>query len=177
MVARSEQSPAATEQKSPVTGASAVISNLLGAFAAMADNTDLDTVLERVISASCQLVDARFGALGVIGPDQTLGNFITVGLDDDQISLIPSLPQGHGVLGLLITQPHPVRLHDLREHDVAVGFPPHHPPMTSFLGVPIRIQGTVFGNLYLTEKNGEGISPTPTRNCSSPWRPRPASPS
>ncbi|WP_043443645.1 GAF domain-containing sensor histidine kinase [Arthrobacter sp. L77] len=144
------------ELKNPVTGASAGISNLLGAFAAMADNTDLNTVLERVISASCQLVDARFGALGVIGPDQTLGNFITVGLDDDQISRIPSLPQGHGVLGLLIAQPHPVRLHDLREHDVAVGFPAHHPQMKSFLGVPIRIHGTVFGNLYLTEKNGGG---------------------
>lgn len=102
MVALSKHLPAAFEQKNLVTGTSAGISNLLGAFAAMADDTDLNTVLERVISASCQLVDARFGALGVMGPDQTLGNFITIGLEDDQISRIPSLPQGHGVLGLLI---------------------------------------------------------------------------
>lgn len=122
----------------------------------MADDIDLDTVLERVISASCQLVDARYGALGVIGPEQTLGHFITVGLLDDEIRRIPSLPQGHGVLGLLVSEPRPLRLTDLRQHERAVGFPEHHPRMTSFLGVPIRIHGTVFGNLYLTEKNGSG---------------------
>ncbi|MCU1632663.1 MAG: putative signal transduction histidine kinase [Micrococcaceae bacterium] len=135
-------------------GTSTGIGNLLAAFAAMADDIDLDTVLKRVILAACQLVDARYGALGVIGPDQTLSQFITVGLEDDEIAQIASLPRGEGVLGLLITEPQPIRLHDLRQHDRAVGFPKHHPQMTNFLGAPIRIHGTVFGNLYLTEKNG-----------------------
>ncbi len=136
------------------SGSTPAIGELLGAFAAMAEDMDLDTVLERVTSAACQLVDARFGALGVVGPDRMLSQFVTVGLDDGEIRRIGSLPQGHGVLGLLITDPQPLRLHDLREHPRAVGFPSHHPRMTSFLGVPIRIHGTVFGNLYLTEKNG-----------------------
>ncbi|WP_307083169.1 GAF domain-containing sensor histidine kinase [Arthrobacter agilis] len=121
----------------------------------MADDIDLDTVLERVISAACQLVDAHYGALGVIGPNGTLGQFITVGLQDDHIKRIGSPPQGHGVLGLLVSEPRPLRLQDLRHHDRATGFPERHPQMGSFLGVPIRIHGTVFGNLYLTEKNGE----------------------
>lgn len=132
------------------------IENLLAAFASMADDIDLDAVLERVISAACQLVDARYGALGVIGPDQTLSQFITVGIEDDEADRIASLPRGYGVLGLLIVEPRPIRLHDLRQHERAVGFPDHHPQMTSFLGVPVRIRDTVFGNLYLTEKNGGG---------------------
>ncbi|THJ67467.1 GAF domain-containing sensor histidine kinase [Arthrobacter echini] len=130
------------------------IGSLLDAFGAMAEDMDLDTVLERVTTAACQLVDARFGALGVVGPDRKLSQFVVVGLDDDAARRIGSLPEGHGVLGLLITDPRPLRLHDLREHPRSVGFPAHHPRMTSFLGVPIRIHGKVFGNLYLTEKNG-----------------------
>ncbi|GAA1336579.1 GAF domain-containing sensor histidine kinase [Arthrobacter roseus] len=136
------------------SGTPAGIGDLLAAFAAMADDIDLDTVLERVISAACQLVDARFGALGVIGPDRMLSHFITVGLRDDEVQRIGALPTGHGVLGLLMSEPHPVRLSDLRQHLRATGFPANHPQMSSFLGVPIRIHGTVFGNLYLTEKNG-----------------------
>ncbi|WP_181035056.1 GAF domain-containing protein [Arthrobacter sp. B0490] len=143
--------PAGTPGQSPTaTG----IEDLLSAFAAIADDLDLDAVLERVVSAACQLVDARFGALGVIGPDRMLGHFITVGLDDDEIGRIGPLPRGHGVLGLLITEPRPVRLADLRRHPLAYGFPAEHPQMTSFLGVPIRIHDRVFGNLYLTEKRG-----------------------
>ncbi len=142
--------PATQDQALTPTG----IENLLAAFAAIADDLGLETVLERVISAACRLVDARFGALGVIGPDRMLSHFITVGLDDDQITRIGSLPRGHGVLGLLITEPHPLRLTDLRRHPQAYGFPAHHPQMTSFLGVPIRVHDTVFGNLYLTEKHG-----------------------
>lgn len=130
------------------------VEHLLAAFAAIADDLGLDTVLERVISAACQLVDARFGALGVIGPHRRLSHFITVGLQDDEIHRIGPLPTGHGVLGLLITEPHPLRLSDLRDHPLSYGFPAHHPQMTSFLGVPIRIHDRVFGNLYLTEKNG-----------------------
>lgn len=132
------------------------IDHLLAGFAAIAENQSLQTVLERVVSAACRLVDARFAALGVIGPDGILSHFITVGLDEDQISRIGELPVGHGVLGLLITEPKPLRLHDLRKHPSSFGFPAGHPQMTSFLGVPIRVRDTVFGNLYLTEKNGGG---------------------
>ncbi|MFJ6281370.1 GAF domain-containing sensor histidine kinase [Arthrobacter subterraneus] len=128
--------------------------NLLGAFAAIAEDLGLDAVLERVIAAACQLVDARFGALGVIGTDRMLSHFITVGLENEEIRRIGPLPTGHGVLGLLIDEPRPLRLSDLREHPLAYGFPAHHPQMTSFLGVPIRIHDRVFGNLYLTKKNG-----------------------
>ncbi|MBG6191770.1 signal transduction histidine kinase [Arthrobacter sp. CAN_A212] len=132
------------------------IDHLLAGFAAIAENQGLQTVLERVVAAACRLVDAKFAALGVIGPDGALSHFITVGLDEGQISRIGPLPVGHGVLGLLITEPKPLRLEDLRQHPAAFGFPPGHPQMTSFLGVPIRVRDTVFGNLYLTEKNGGG---------------------
>ncbi|MBG6181803.1 GAF domain-containing sensor histidine kinase [Arthrobacter sp. CAN_A1] len=132
------------------------VDHLLAGFAAIAENQGLQTVLERVVAAACRLVDARFAALGVIGADGALSHFITVGLDQDQIARIGALPVGHGVLGLLISQPKPLRLEDLREHPAASGFPPGHPQMTSFLGVPIRVRDTVFGNLYLTEKTGGG---------------------
>lgn len=135
--------------------AAAGIQNLLAAFGAIAEDLGLEAVLERVAAAACQLADARFGALGVIGPDQRLSHFITVGLDGGEIRRIGPLPTGHGVLGLLITEPQPLRLADLRRHPLAFGFPAYHPQMTSFLGVPIRVHDRVFGNLYLTEKNGE----------------------
>ncbi|MHA7155724.1 GAF domain-containing sensor histidine kinase [Arthrobacter sp. TMN-50] len=132
------------------------VDHLLAGFAAIAENQGLQTVLERVVAAACRLVDAKFAALGVIGPDGALSHFITVGLDEDQIARIGALPVGHGVLGLLISEPKPLRLADLRDHPASFGFPPGHPQMTSFLGVPIRVRDTVFGNLYLTEKNGGG---------------------
>ncbi|MHA7276450.1 GAF domain-containing sensor histidine kinase [Arthrobacter sp. Hz1] len=132
------------------------VDHLLAGFAAIAENQGLQTVLERVVAAACRLVDAKFAALGVIGPDGALSHFITVGLDQDQIARIGALPVGHGVLGSLISEPKPLRLEDLRDHPAASGFPPGHPKMTSFLGVPIRVRDTVFGNLYLTEKNGGG---------------------
>lgn len=156
MVAVAKHRSTATPRVDSAGGTTAGISNLLAGFAAMAEDIDLDAVLDRVITASCDLVGARFGALGVIGADQSLGPFITLGPSDGEILRIGSPPQGLGVLGPLLTEPHPVRLHDLREHELSVGFPAHHPQMRSFLGVPIRIHGTVFGNLYLTEKNGEG---------------------
>lgn len=132
------------------------VDHLLAGFAAIAENQGLQTVLERVVAAACRLVDAKFAALGVLGPDGILSHFITVGLDQYQIAKIGALPVGHGVLGLLISEPKPLRLEDLRDHPAAFGFPPGHPQMTSFLGVPIRVRETVFGNLYLTEKNGGG---------------------
>lgn len=91
---------------------------------------------------------------GVIGVDQELSHFLTVGIDGDTARKIGALPTGHGVLGLLIREPRPIRLHDLSQHSEAYGFPPNHPPMVSFLGVPVR--DIVFGNLYLTEKEGGG---------------------
>lgn len=156
MVVPGQHVTAGDHEPDLLTGPAGGITHLLAAFAAMADDIDLDTVLERVIAAACQLVDARFGALGVIAPDHTLSHFITVGLHEDEIRRIGPLPEGHGVLGLLITDPHPLRLGDLRQHPLAAGFPAGHPQMTSFLGVPIRIHGTVFGNIYLTGKKGVG---------------------
>jgi signal transduction histidine kinase len=117
--------------------------------------TDLDPrrTLQRIVEAACALADARYGALGVIGNQGTeLIDFITHGMDPATHAEIGDLPHGRGVLGLLITDPHPVRLPDIRKHPNSYGFPPHHPPMHSFLGVPVRIRDQIFGNLYLAEK-------------------------
>ena len=128
------------------------VEGLLGAVVSMAENLTLETVLDRVVQSACELVGARYGALGVIGDDQQLSHFITVGVDEEGARLIGDLPTGHGVLGHLIREPKPLRLHDLGEHPIAVGFPADHPPMRTFLGVPVRVRDEVFGNLYLTEK-------------------------
>jgi signal transduction histidine kinase len=105
------------------------------------------------VQSAVDLVDARYGALGVLDDTHTrLAQFITVGLDDEAHTAIGNLPEGHGILGLLILDAKPLRLPDLREHPASYGFPPHHPPMRSFLGVPLRVRDEVFGNLYLTDK-------------------------
>ncbi|WP_104137647.1 MULTISPECIES: GAF domain-containing sensor histidine kinase [unclassified Cryobacterium] len=129
---------------------------LLDAVVSVAEDLSLESVLERVVTAACRLVQARYGALGVIGTGPVLSHFVTVGLDEETVRRIGALPTGHGVLGLLIREPHPIRLHDLHDHADSFGFPAHHPPMKSFLGVPVRVRDTVFGNLYLTEKEGGG---------------------
>ncbi|TFD82532.1 GAF domain-containing protein [Cryobacterium sp. Sr8] len=129
---------------------------LVGALSIVAEGLSLEVVLERLVRMACQLVDAEFGALGVIGDDGSLDQFITVGFDAETTKLVGPLPTGHGVLGLLIREPRPLRLHDLGEHPAAAGFPPNHPPMVSFLGVPVRVRDVVFGNLYLTAKHGGG---------------------
>jgi signal transduction histidine kinase len=116
---------------------------------------ELPAVLRAIVEGACRLVDAQYGALGVIGPDgDHLIEFVTVGVDDDARSRIGHEPEGHGILGLLIRDPRPIRLPDIARHPDSFGFPPNHPPMTSFLGVPIRVRDVVFGNLYLTEKQG-----------------------
>lgn len=126
---------------------------LLGAVLALGSDLDPPSVLRRIVEAAVGLVDARYGALGVLDETGTgLTQFITVGIDDDGYRLIGDLPEGHGILGLLIVDAKPLRLPDLREHPDSFGFPPHHPPMRSFLGVPIRVRDEVFGNLYLTDK-------------------------
>ncbi len=127
---------------------------LLAAVVSVAEDLSLDAVLERVVKSACTLLNARYAALGVIGEDQSLSHFITVGVDEELIRKIGPLPTGHGVLGLLTTDPRPLRLHDLHAHPASFGFPDNHPPMVTFLGVPVRVRGNVFGNLYMTEKAG-----------------------
>lgn len=127
---------------------------LLSAVVSVAEDLSLDAVLERVVKSACTLLDARYAALGVIGEDHSLSHFITVGIDEELMRRIGPLPTGHGVLGLLTSDPRPLRLHDLHEHPASYGFPEHHPSMVTFLGVPVRVRGKVFGNLYLTEKAG-----------------------
>ena len=125
---------------------------LLGAVVSLTEDLSLEAVLDRVVQSACELVGARYGALGVLDDDHQLGHFITVGIDDDGIRLIGELPTGRGVLGHLINQPEALRLDDLGAHGMANGFPPNHPDMKTFLGVKVRVRGAVFGNLYLTEK-------------------------
>lgn len=128
---------------------------LLDAVVAISADLDLVDVLERIVVTACRLVDARYGALGVLAPDgERLLEFVTHGVSAEQHAAIGDPPHGRGVLGLLISEPTPIRLADIRTHPRSVGFPPNHPPMTTFLGVPLRIRDTVFGNLYLAEKEG-----------------------
>jgi signal transduction histidine kinase len=129
---------------------------LLDAVAALSSDLELSNVLRRIVAAACQLTGARYGALGVIGADQELSEFITHGINDEEREQIGAPPRGHGILGLLIRHPTPLRLDHLQDHAASYGFPANHPPMASFLGVPVLTRGTVFGNLYLTEKAGGG---------------------
>jgi GAF domain-containing protein len=112
----------------------------------------LNETLHRIVEAARQLVDARYAALGVLGEQGGLQEFITSGVEESVATEIGRLPEGLGILGLLIDQPKPLRLEDLTVHPAAHGFPPGHPPMRSFLGVPITVRGKVFGYLYLSEK-------------------------
>ncbi len=127
---------------------------LLDAVVTMAADLSLDGVLSRIVAIASRLVDARYAALGVLGDaaDRPLRTFIYHGISDEEAVLIGELPRGHGLLGLIIDRPEPLRLHDIAEHPDSFGFPPNHPPMHSFLGVPVRIRDRIFGNLYLSEK-------------------------
>ena len=126
---------------------------LLRAVLAIGSDLDLEAMLHRIVESAADLVGARYGALGVLDEDGiVLAQFLTVGVDDGTHHAIGQLPEGHGILGVLIADPRPLRLPDLRAHPDSFGFPPHHPPMCSFLGVPIKIRDQVFGNLYLTDK-------------------------
>ncbi|WP_214411651.1 sensor histidine kinase [Sphaerisporangium fuscum] len=129
---------------------------LLDAVVAVGSDLDLETVLRRIVETATTLVDATYGALGRIGEGSTLVQFVPVGLSEEEIARIEHWPHGLGLLGLLIKEPRPLRLHHIADHPESYGFPPGHPPMGSFLGVPIRVRGEVFGNLYLTEKRGGG---------------------
>jgi len=133
---------------------------LLEAVVAIGSGLDLESTLRRIVEAAVGLVDATYGALGVIGDDDggklRLAEFIPVGLNQDEIARIHHWPEGRGLLGLLIDDPRPLRLADIASHPASSGFPDGHPPMRSFLGVPVRVRDEVFGNLYLTDKRGGG---------------------
>ncbi len=129
--------------------------DLLGAVVALATDLELSEVLGRIVESAMVLVDARYGALGVLSGDGTsLSEFITRGVTEEERRAIGPLPSGLGVLGLLIRHPHPQRIDDIASHPDSFGFPANHPPMHSFLGTPIRIREEVYGNLYLAEKQG-----------------------
>ncbi|MFB8394408.1 sensor histidine kinase [Streptomyces yangpuensis] len=130
------------------------LNGLLEAVMSVGRELDLPQVLHGIVEAAVVLVDAEYGALGVIGEDEKLAEFLPVGISDELRAEIGDLPSGHGILGELIRHPEPLRLPELSEHPASYGFPPHHPPMHSFLGVPVRVRAEVFGNLYLTEKRG-----------------------
>lgn len=129
---------------------------LLDAVLAVASGLELDATLRRIVQAAIELGEAKYGALGVLAEDGSLSEFIYLGIDDEARRLIGHLPEGHGVLGVVIDEAKPLRLEEISAHPASVGFPAHHPPMHSFLGVPVRVRDEVFGRLYLTEKkNGE----------------------
>jgi GAF domain-containing protein/two-component sensor histidine kinase len=129
---------------------------LLEAVVAIGSGLDLESTLRRIVETAVGLVDASYGALGVIGEDKRLAEFIPVGLSDDEIGRIHHWPEGRGLLGLLIDDPRPLRLANIGDHPASSGFPDGHPPMRGFLGVPVRVRDEVFGNLYLTNKRGGG---------------------
>lgn len=129
-------------------------SALLEAGVLLASELSLAVVLQRIVDLAAKLTDAAYGALGVLGPDRRIVEFVTVGISDETRRAIGPIPQGHGVLGELISDPRPLRLRDITQHPHSVGFPAHHPPMHSFLGAPVMAHGKVFGNIYLTEKRG-----------------------
>ncbi|MDT4912523.1 MAG: hypothetical protein QOC66_1651 [Pseudonocardiales bacterium] len=129
---------------------------LLRAIETVTGNLSLESVLRNIVEAACELAGAKYGALGVIGGDGGLEQFITVGIDDDLAGRIGHLPEGKGLLGALITDPHPIRLEHMADDGRSAGFPLHHPPMDSFLGVPVRIRAEIYGNLYLADSaNGQ----------------------
>ncbi|KUF13326.1 MULTISPECIES: sensor histidine kinase [Streptomyces] len=139
---------------SAVRGTRDRLHSLLEAVLSVGRELDLAQVLRRIVETAVALVDAEYGALGVIGEGRKLDEFLPVGISDDLRAQIGDLPSGHGLLGELIRNPQPLRLAELSDHPASSGFPPHHPPMHSFLGVPVRVRDKVFGNLYLTGKQG-----------------------
>ncbi|HEX6433084.1 MAG TPA: ATP-binding protein [Gemmatimonadales bacterium] len=134
------------------------LERLVVAASALITEVSLERVLERVVEVAAAVIGARYAAIGVLAPDgRLLESFTTYGINEEERALIGPPPRGHGILGLVIREARPIRLPDLARHPDSYGFPPHHPPMHSFLGVPIVGKRGIFGNLYLTEKLGEAI--------------------
>jgi signal transduction histidine kinase len=134
------------------------VNALFDAVVAVGMNLDIEVVLRGIVESAVSLVDAQYGAMGVIGEGGRLAEFIPVGLTEEEIRRIHHWPEGRGLLGALIRDPRPVRLNNLADHELSSGFPAGHPPMASFVGVPIRIRDEVYGNLYLTNKrSGRGF--------------------
>ncbi len=127
------------------------LAEVVEAGTAIARGLDLDETLRAVVEAATRVTRAAYGALGVLGPDRRISRFITTGLSDEQREQLGDLPTGRGILGVLIDESRPLRLTDLSDDPRSAGFPPNHPPMHSFLGVPVAGRGAVYGNLYLTE--------------------------
>jgi signal transduction histidine kinase len=127
---------------------------LLEAGLALSSERSLPAILQRIVELATKLTDARYGAIGVLGPDGGIAQFIYTGITPEQHAAIGHLPVGKGVLGALIEDARPLRLRDLHDDPRSTGFPPNHPPMRSFLGAPVSARGRVFGNIYLTEKRG-----------------------
>ena len=146
----SEPAPTTSSSSSPSREQAA----LVAAGILLASDLSLDTVLQRLVELAVRLTEARYGALAVLAPDGSIADFVTVGLEQAEREAIGDLPRGQGVLGLLMADPHPLRLTRIQDHPSSVGFPEHHPQMTTFLGTPVRAKGRVFGNLYLTDKGG-----------------------
>ncbi len=131
--------------------------SVLEAVVGIGSGLELGTILRRIVTSAAALAGARYAALGVLGEDGQLSEFVHTGMPDRVVERIGPLPEGRGVLGLLLGDGEgPLRLDDLATHPASVGFPPGHPPMRSFLGVPVPVRGQAFGNLYLTEKAGGG---------------------
>jgi GAF domain-containing protein len=127
---------------------------LVEAGMVLASELSLDAVLQRIVELAVQMTDARYGALGVLGPEGRISEFITVGVTPEERKAIGHIPVGRGLLGLLIHEARPVRVRKISKDPRSVGFPSNHPPMGSFLGAPVEARGRVFGNIYLTEKQG-----------------------
>ena len=127
---------------------------LLEAGLALAGDLALPATLQRIVELAAGLAGARYGALGVLGRDGVITEFITTGVSVEERAAIGHIPHGRGILGVLIDDARPLRLHDIAEDPRSVGLPPNHPPMRSFLGVPVMARGRVYGNLYLAEKQG-----------------------
>ncbi|WP_204079721.1 hypoxia sensor histidine kinase DosS/DevS [Mycobacterium riyadhense] len=135
------------------------LDGLLDAMLVVTSGLELDATLRSIVHSATNLVDARYGALEVHDRDKRVLHFVYEGIDEETVRRIGHLPEGLGVIGLLIDEPKPLRLDDLSRHPASVGFPPHHPPMRTFLGVPVRVRGESFGTLYLTDKtNGQPFS-------------------
>ncbi|MFC9550512.1 GAF domain-containing sensor histidine kinase [Rhodococcus sp. NPDC056960] len=128
------------------------LQRLFEAVLVVGSGLELDSTLQRIVNSATSLLDARYGALGVHAPDGGLSEFVYEGITPDERAQMGHLPEGRGLLGLLIHDPRPVRLANLADHPASIGFPPNHPPMKSFLGMPIMMRDKVFGSIYLTEK-------------------------